>query len=78
MDLGTIRTKLDQGAYPVPPYAAFEADMRLIFKNCYVFNPPGTAVHTWGKQTEQVFEDKWNVRPTGEDGDDDRKFRFLR
>lgn len=70
MDLGTIRTKLDQNLYPMPPYAAFEADMRLVFTNCYIFNPPGTPVHAWGKQTEAAFEDKWSVRPSGEEEDD--------
>ncbi|ORY75954.1 hypothetical protein BCR35DRAFT_343168 [Leucosporidium creatinivorum] len=69
MDLGTIRAKLDNGLYPLPPYPAFEADMRLIFKNCYAFNPPGTPVNDWGRRLEMVFDQKWNERPIG--GDDD-------
>lgn len=73
MDLGTIRNKLESGAYPVPPYAAFEADMRLVFHNCYIFNPPGTPVNLWGKQSQAVFEEKWSVRPTGED-EEERAF----
>lgn len=63
IDLGTIRNKLDAGQYPVPPFPAFEADMRLLFKNCYLFNPPGTPVHEWGKLVEGVFEAKWEERP---------------
>lgn len=74
MDLGTIRSKLEQGLYPIPPYAAFEADVRLIFANCYVFNPPGTSVYTFGRQLEGVFEDKWAARPTGEDDEDECTF----
>jgi bromodomain-containing factor 1 len=69
MDLGTIRTKLEQNKYPVPPYEAFEHDVRLIFKNCYVFNPPGTPVNDWGRRVEDVFERKWEERPLGDDDD---------
>ena len=71
MDLTTVRTKLDQGVYPIPPYDAFEQDVRLIFSNCYLFNPPNTTVHDWGRQLEGVFEDKWASRPMGDDEDDD-------
>lgn len=71
MDLTTVRTKLDQGVYPIPPYDSFEQDVRLIFSNCYLFNPPNTTVHDWGRQLEGVFEDKWASRPMGDDEDDD-------
>ncbi|GAA5880981.1 hypothetical protein JCM1840_006934 [Sporobolomyces johnsonii] len=70
MDLSTIRSKLEHNQYPVPPYQAFEHDVRLIFKNCYAFNPPGTVVNDWGHKLEGVFERKWEERPTGEDDDD--------
>lgn len=70
MDLGTVRTKLDNGLYPLPPYAAFERDVRLIFKNCYLFNPPGTPVHEWGARLEAVFEDKWSERPMSYDDEE--------
>lgn len=70
IDLGTIRQKLEGGQYPVPPFPAFEADMRLLFKNCYLFNPPGTPVNEWGQKLEEVFNRKWDERPTGEDDDD--------
>lgn len=70
IDLGTIRQKLEGGQYPVPPFPAFEADMRLLFKNCYLFNPPGTPVNEWGQKLEEVFSRKWDERPTGDDDDD--------
>ncbi|GAA6003921.1 hypothetical protein JCM10207_006468 [Rhodosporidiobolus poonsookiae] len=70
MDLSTIRHKLEHAQYPSPPYGAFEHDMRLIFKNCYAFNPPGTVVNGWGHQLEAVFEHKWAQRPMLEDFDD--------
>ncbi|KAL8283730.1 hypothetical protein RQP46_005525 [Phenoliferia psychrophenolica] len=70
MDLGTVRAKLEQNLYPSPAYGPFENDVRQVFKNCYLFNPPGTAVNEWGHRLEGVFEDKWDVRPMGDDDDD--------
>ncbi|KAK4702687.1 bromodomain-containing factor 1, partial [Phenoliferia sp. Uapishka_3] len=70
MDLGTVRMKLDQNLYSSPAYGPFENDVRQTFKNCYLFNPPGTAVHDWGRKLEGVFDAKWNDRPMGDDGDD--------
>lgn len=77
MDLSTIRTRLEHNQYPTPPYAAFENDVRTIFKNCYAFNPPGTAVNDWGHRLEAVFEHKWDERPMAfedDSGDEDPAF----
>ncbi|GAA5859118.1 hypothetical protein JCM8547_004009 [Rhodosporidiobolus lusitaniae] len=71
MDLSTIRQRLEHNQYPSPPYAAFEADVRQIFKNCYAFNPPGSAVCDWGHRLEAVFEHKWSEKPMGYDDDSD-------
>ena len=38
MDLGTIRTNLDQRQYA--NVWEFAADVRLMFTNCYRYNPP--------------------------------------
>ncbi|BGP18574.1 hypothetical protein JCM10213_003038 [Rhodosporidiobolus nylandii] len=73
MDLSTIRSKLEHQQYPVPPYAAFENDVRLIFKNCYAFNPPGTVVNDWGHRLEAVFEHKWADRPMAYESSDDEE-----
>ena len=74
MDLGTIRTKLENGLYPLPPYGPFEDDVRLVFRNCYAFNPPGTPVNDWGHRLEMVFDQKWNERPLGEDDECEHGF----
>ncbi|GAA5897177.1 bromodomain-containing protein [Sporobolomyces salmoneus] len=71
MDLGTIRSKLEHNQYPLPPYDAFESDVRQIFENCFAFNPAGTIVHEWGRQLEAVFEIKWAERPMDDDFSED-------
>ncbi|KAL6482550.1 hypothetical protein MHYP_G00106300 [Metynnis hypsauchen] len=38
MDLSTIKVKLDSCQYPNAQ--AFAADVRLMFSNCYKYNPP--------------------------------------
>jgi bromodomain-containing factor 1 len=37
----------------------FEVDVKLMFFNCYKFNPAENAVHHMGKRFEAVFEDLW-------------------
>ncbi|KAI8929393.1 hypothetical protein BC831DRAFT_444255, partial [Entophlyctis helioformis] len=60
MDLSTMRRKLDNGVYDTA--AEFEADMRLMFNNCYAFNPPGTDVYNLGKRLESAFDAKWSEK----------------
>lgn len=57
MDLGTVGTKLSRGQYENAK--EFEADIRLIFSNCYKFNPASDPVHAMGKNLEVVFDEKW-------------------
>jgi bromodomain-containing factor 1 len=57
MDLSTIESKIKSGQYDNAK--EFEHDVRLMFKNCYAFNPIGNPVHTAGKQLEQFFESEW-------------------
>ena len=57
MDLGTIEKKLKEGQYENAK--EFEADIRLMFANCYKFNPEADAVYSMGKQYEGVFDHKW-------------------
>ena len=60
MDLSTIEKKLSSGQYENAK--EFEADIRLMFQNCYKFNPPENPVYAWGKQFEAVFDDKWSEK----------------
>lgn len=56
MDLGTVGEKLRGGEYENAK--EFEADVRLVFANCYKFNPPEHLVHQSGKSLEGVFDSR--------------------
>jgi len=58
MDISTIQEKLDSGIYLKKK--EFEDDFRLIFKNCFQYNPEGTDVYVLGKQLEEIFNEQWN------------------
>eukprot|EP00116_Pleurobrachia_bachei_P000794 sb/3461056/ len=57
MDMGTLRSKLESGAYG--NIQEFASDFRLIFSNCYRYNPPDHAVVAMGKQLEAIFETRF-------------------
>ncbi|KFZ17053.1 hypothetical protein V502_04773 [Pseudogymnoascus sp. VKM F-4520 (FW-2644)] len=57
MDLSTITENLNSGHYANSK--DFEADIRLMFKNCYKFNPPSTAVNVMGQELEAIFNSEW-------------------
>mmetsp|Transcript_15161 Transcript_15161/g.18282 ORF Transcript_15161/g.18282 Transcript_15161/m.18282 type:complete len:575 (-) Transcript_15161:418-2142(-) len=57
MDLGTIRTKLENKEYR-DPYE-FVADMRLVFHNCRLYNPPGNPALEMGNTVSDDFEKRW-------------------
>ncbi|CCG80638.1 putative Transcription regulator BDF1 [Taphrina deformans PYCC 5710] len=75
MDLATMQQKLNAGEYESAD--DFEYDMRLMFRNCYKYNGPGTPVNAMGKRLENVFNEKWAEKPIsrpgayGSDSDDD-------
>lgn len=60
MDLSTMQSKLQRGQYENAE--EFEADMRLMFKNCYRFNLEGDPTYLAGKSLEAVFDDKWKEK----------------
>lgn len=57
MDLSTMQSKLKTGQYENAK--EFEADMRLMFKNCYRFNISGDPTYLAGQSLEAVFDEKW-------------------
>lgn len=57
MDLSTMQSKLKTGQYENAK--EFEADMRLMFKNCYRFNIAGDPTYLAGQSLEAVFDEKW-------------------
>ncbi|CDO92156.1 unnamed protein product [Kluyveromyces dobzhanskii CBS 2104] len=61
MDLGTVQKKLNNWEYQASE--EFEHDVRLVFKNCYAFNPEGTIVNMMGHRLEDVFNSRWADRP---------------
>ncbi|CAL9729249.1 bromodomain-containing factor 1 [Monosporozyma unispora] len=69
MDLGTIQEKLSNWEYQ--SMEEFENDIKLVFNNCYVFNPDGTIVNMMGHRLEEVFNSKWADRPIYTDYNDD-------
>ncbi|PVU93735.1 hypothetical protein BB559_003178 [Furculomyces boomerangus] len=58
MDLGTINSNITQNKYSNA--LEFYNDVKLVFQNCYKFNPKKHPVHVAGKQLESLFDRKWN------------------
>lgn len=57
MDLGTVKSRLNEGKYGSP--SDFAADVRLTFKNAMTYNPEGHDVHGMAKALLQFFEERW-------------------
>ncbi|XP_016519725.1 bromodomain-containing protein 3-like isoform X2 [Poecilia formosa] len=54
MDMGTIQKKMDKGEYSDPQ--SFATDVRLMFSNCYKYNPPDHEVVAMARKLQDVFE----------------------
>lgn len=61
MDISTIERNLNNGEYDSPE--SFESDVRLMFNNCYRYNPPALPVHKMAKELERIFDEKWKHLP---------------
>jgi bromodomain-containing protein 4 len=57
MDLGTVKRKLHRREYKTT--SEFAADVRLIFTNCYEYNPPNHDVVAMARKLQEVFETKY-------------------
>ncbi|GBP55502.1 Bromodomain-containing protein 3 [Eumeta japonica] len=61
MDLGTVKQKMDNRAYKTA--TEFAADVRLIFTNCYKYNPPDHDVVAMARKLQDVFEMRYAKIP---------------
>lgn len=57
MDLGTVRQRLDKGAYE--DSEQFARDVRLVWSNAMMFNPTGHYVHQTAAKYSNMFEKKF-------------------
>jgi hypothetical protein len=60
MDLGTIKTRLNEGHYGENP-EAFAADVRLVWKNCMSYNNPDTEFHHTADRMRLLFEQAYKA-----------------
>ncbi|XP_046404290.1 homeotic protein female sterile-like isoform X3 [Ischnura elegans] len=61
MDLGTVKQKMDNREYRTG--SEFAADVRLIFTNCYKYNPPDHDVVAMARKLQDVFEMRYAKIP---------------
>ncbi|XP_029185046.2 bromodomain-containing protein 3-like isoform X2 [Acropora millepora] len=61
MDMGTIKVKMEGRDYNSS--SEFAADVRLMFSNCYRYNPPDHDVVKMARQLQDVFEMKFAKMP---------------
>ncbi|CAG2121726.1 unnamed protein product, partial [Medioppia subpectinata] len=61
MDLGTAKVKMENRQYRKPE--EFASDVRLIFTNCYKYNPPDHEVVAMARKLQDVFEMKFAKMP---------------
>lgn len=61
MDLSTIQNKLQNNQYNA--LEEFHDDVKLVFHNCYIFNPEGSPVNVMGHKLEAVFDKKYQEKP---------------
>ncbi|XP_014220698.1 bromodomain-containing protein 3-like isoform X2 [Trichogramma pretiosum] len=71
MDMGTVKNKMDRREYNTA--AEFAADIRLIFTNCYKYNPPDHDVVAMAKKLHDVFEMRYAKIPDEPMDADDMK-----
>ncbi|XP_043951816.1 bromodomain-containing protein 3-like [Gambusia affinis] len=61
MDLSTVKKKMDGGQYQ--DAQQFAADIRLIFSNCYKYNPSHHTVVGMARKLQGVFEQRFAKMP---------------
>ncbi|XP_043097355.1 bromodomain testis-specific protein isoform X1 [Puntigrus tetrazona] len=61
MDMSTIKKKMEGREYT--DALQFAADVRLMFSNCYKYNPPGHEVVAMARKLQDVFEFRFTKIP---------------
>ncbi|KAJ8372966.1 hypothetical protein AAFF_G00272470 [Aldrovandia affinis] len=61
MDLSTVKKKMDERDYQ--DAQSFAADVRLMFSNCYKYNPPDHEVVAMARKLQDVFEMRFAKMP---------------
>ncbi|OQR78110.1 bromodomain-containing protein 2 isoform X2 [Tropilaelaps mercedesae] len=61
MDLGTVKAKMERREYRTPD--EFAGDVRLVFTNCYKYNPADHEVVKMARRLQDVFEAKMARMP---------------
>ncbi|XP_013984079.1 bromodomain-containing protein 3 isoform X2 [Salmo salar] len=61
MDLSTVKKKIDGREYP--DAQMFAADVRIMFSNCYKYNPPDHEVVAMARKLQDVFEMRFAKMP---------------
>ncbi|KAM9517347.1 bromodomain-containing protein 3-like isoform 9-T23 [Salvelinus alpinus] len=61
MDLSTVKKKIDVREYP--DAQMFAADVRVMFSNCYKYNPPDHEVVAMARKLQDVFEMRFAKMP---------------
>ncbi|XP_061117099.1 bromodomain-containing protein 3-like isoform X4 [Conger conger] len=61
MDLSTVKKKMDEREYQ--DAQSFAADVRLMFSNCYKYNPPDHEVVAMARKLQDVFEMRFAKMP---------------
>ena len=64
MDLGTVKTKMEARDYS--SHLDFASDVRMIFTNCYKYNPPESEIVGMARKLQDVFEMKYAKIPDDE------------
>jgi len=64
MDLGTVKNKMEGRDYS--SHLDFASDVRMIFTNCYKYNPPESEIVGMARKLQDVFEMKYAKIPDDE------------
>jgi len=60
MDFGTIQKRLNEAEYENAE--EFAADTRLVFSNCWTYNPPGSEIHSMATVLSGIFEKQFKKK----------------